>query len=107
MAAISAGTLRNVPRRRLARDLGEEALDEVQPGRTRRGEVEMKAWMGGAPRLNHGMLVRSVVAENEVDGLPARGLPLDQVQEGDELGVGVARLTPLDHVALENVEGSK
>src|SRR5262245_36327987 len=67
----------------------------------------MTARMGGAPRLNQGMLVRPVVVENEVDGLPARRLPIDQVQEGDELGVGVARLTALDHVALANVEGGK
>ena len=69
--------------------------------------MALKARVGGAPRLDHGMLVRPVVIENEVDGLPARRLPIDQVQEGDELGVSVARLTPLNDMALENVEAAK
>ena len=35
---------------------------------------------------------------------PARGVPIDRRQEREEFRVGVARLTPLDHVPLEDVQ---
>ena len=38
----------------LARNLGEEALDEIEPGGTGRGEVEMKPRVLGEPRLHRG-----------------------------------------------------
>jgi hypothetical protein len=38
MAAIKGRHAANVPRRRRLRDLGEEALDEIQPGDAGRGE---------------------------------------------------------------------
>jgi hypothetical protein len=39
--------------------------------------------------------------------LPARGLPINRVQEGQEFAVGMARLTPLDDVALEDIQRGK
>lgn len=51
----------------LHRSLGEEALDEVEPLRAGRRQVEMEAWMLREPGLHHGRLVRSVVVEHEVD----------------------------------------
>ena len=40
----------------LARDLGEEALDEIQPGCAGRREVQLEAWMLVQPRLTSGVL---------------------------------------------------
>jgi hypothetical protein len=91
----------------LAGDLSEEALDEIQPGGSGRGEVEMKARVFREPRLDQGMLVGAVVVQNEMDVLPARGLPINRVQECQEFAVGVARLTPLDDVALEDIQRGK
>src|SRR5262249_28654782 len=93
------------PAQALAGDLGEEALDEIQPGSASRGEVEMKARVRGEPCLHRRMLVGAVVIENEMDILAPRGLPIDSVQEYQELGV--ARLTALDDVAFENIQGRK
>ena len=48
-------------------DLGEDALDEVEPGCTGRREVQLDARVLGEPRLHLGRLVRSVVVEHEMD----------------------------------------
>src|SRR5438093_12508566 len=48
---------KGAPAQALARNLGEEALDEIQPGRPGRGEVEMKPRVVREPRLHRGMLV--------------------------------------------------
>src|SRR5216683_2342864 len=60
-----------------ARDLGEEALDEVQPRGPGRGEVEVKPRMLGDPRLHGRMLVGAVVVQDQMDVPPAGGLPID------------------------------
>src|SRR5258707_8642604 len=91
----------------LAGELGEEALDEIQPGGASRGEVKMKSRVLREPRLHRGMLVGAVVVENEMEVVTARGLPIDRVQERDEFGVGVARLTPLDDMPFEDIQGRK
>jgi hypothetical protein len=49
-----------------ARDLGEEALDEIQPGGSGRGEVEMNPRVLREPRLHGGMLVRAVTSRRLV-----------------------------------------
>src|SRR5260221_381035 len=51
----------------LGGDLGEEALDEIEPGCARRREVQLEAPMLGEPRLHLGRLVRPVVVEHQVD----------------------------------------
>src|SRR5439155_19864069 len=80
-------------------------LDEIQRGRAGRGEVEMKPRVVREPRLHRGMFVRAVVVENEMDVLAAGRLPIDRVQERDELSVRVVRLTPLDDMPLKDIEG--
>ena len=42
-----------------------------------------------------------------MDVPPAGRLPIDLVQEGKELGVGVARLAALDHMPLEDIQRRK
>src|SRR5262249_57373906 len=50
-----------------ARDLGEEAFDEIQPGGPRGSEVEVKPRVIDHPRLHRRMLVGAVVVQNEMD----------------------------------------
>src|SRR5215470_287991 len=57
------------------RDLGKEALDQVQPRGAGRGEVEVKPGMLAHPRLHRGMLMRAVVVQDQMDGPLASGLP--------------------------------
>jgi peptide/nickel transport system permease protein len=98
---------KGAPAETLAGDLGEEALEEIQPGRSGRGEMEMNPRVRQEPGLHRRMLVGAVVVENEMEVLAARGLPIDDVQERNEFGVGVARLTPLDYVPLEDIQRRK
>jgi hypothetical protein len=62
------------PAEALACDLGEEALDEVQPGGAGWREVEMKSRVLRESGLDHRMLVRAVVVENQMDCLATRVL---------------------------------
>ena len=69
------------------RDLGEEALDEVEPGCTRGCEVQLEAPMLGEPGLH--LLLHA---------------PLDPLQEADELLGTMARLAFADDEASLDVE---
>src|SRR5262245_31011384 len=100
----SRHTAERAPSQTLAGDLGEEAFDEIQPGRPRRCEMKVEPRMLREPGLHRRMLVRPIVIENEMNVAPPRGLSIDRVQEGQKLGVSVARLTALDHVALEDIQ---
>ena len=91
----------------LAGDLGEEAFDEIQPRRPGRREVKMKPRVLREPRLDRRMFMSAIVIENEMDVAPTRGLPINGVQEHNELGVGVARLTALDHMPFEDIQRGK
>ena len=68
--------------------LGEErepALDEIEPRRAGRREVQMEARALGQPAPDHRRLVRAVVVEDEVD-VEVRGhVRLDRVEELAEL----------------------
>lgn len=50
----------------LLREFGELRLPQVQPGRTRRCEVQVEAGMCQQPLLDGGCLVGDVVVENQV-----------------------------------------
>lgn len=54
-----------------------EALDHVEPRGARRGEVQMKAWMLGKPRLDLGMLVRGIVIQDQMQVAIRRGLLIE------------------------------
>src|SRR5271166_2428470 len=69
---------------------GEEALDRVEPRTRGRREVQAKAFVPVEPRTNLGMLVRSIVVENDVNGFLGWDLRLDGVEEADEFLMAVA-----------------
>ena len=62
-------------------ELGEEALDGIEPGCRGRGVVEDEARMALEPGADLGMLVRGVVVEDDVDVLlPWLGMPVTTVR---------------------------
>jgi hypothetical protein len=85
-------------------ELGEKALDGVEPGGRGRGVVEDEARMAPEPGTDLGMLVRGIVVQDDVDDLANRHLGLDGVEEADELLMPVPLHTAADDLALEHVE---
>ena len=86
------------------REFGEEALDGIEPRARGRREVEGPAWMAGEPGADLVLLVRSVVVEDDVDGLVRRHLALDAVEEADELLMAVALHVLCDDRTVQHVE---
>ena len=88
-------------------ELGEEALDSVQPrGRSRR-EVEGEARVTPEPLDHLGMLVGGVVVQDYMDQLARRNLALDGVEEANELLVPMTLHAASDHAARRHVQGGK
>lgn len=88
----------------LGRDVPEEALDHVEPGRAGRREMHVEARMATQPLLHSGVLVRPVVVGDHVDlegrravarCAHAEDLTRQRVQCGEERG----RAVPLVVVA--------
>ena len=91
----------------LHRDLGEEALDEVEPRSASRREVEMEARMFREPGLHLGRLVRSVVIEHEMDVEWRSHAAVDPTQEADELLRAMPGLALADYAAGARIEGGE
>lgn len=87
------------------RQLGEEALDGVEPGAGSRREVEGEAFVAGEPLAHPGMLVGGVIVEDHMYDLAGGNLRLDGVEEADELLMPMALHVAADHRAIEDVEG--
>src|SRR5512132_2297483 len=85
-------------------ELGEEALDGVEPGAGGRREVEDEARVALQPRLDLRVFVRGVVVEDDVHDLADRHGGLGAVQKPDELLMAVALHAAADDLALEYVE---
>jgi hypothetical protein len=66
-------------------ELGEEALDGIEPGAGSRGEVEDEARMAGESGLDLRMLVGGVVVDDDMDDLAGGDLGFDGVEKADEL----------------------
>ncbi len=84
--------------------LGEEALDSIEPGRRSWREVEGPAGMAGEPLADLFMFMRAVVIEDDVDHLAGGDVTFDDVQEAKELLVAMAFHIAADHGAVEHVE---
>ncbi len=85
-------------------ELGEEALDGVEPGAGSRRKMEAPARMSAKPRPNFRVLVGGVVVEDDVNELSGRNLGLDGVQEADKLLMAMALHIAADDGSVEDVE---
>jgi hypothetical protein len=65
--------------------LGEEALDGIQPRARCRHEVEREALVPVEPCAHLGVLVNGVVVEDDMDEFAGRDVGLDGIEEADEL----------------------
>jgi len=89
------------------RQLGEKALDGIQPGGRSQRELEVEPWMALQPRLVLSMYVGRVVVGDEMDIPIFWGLAIDLIKDADEFLVPVALYTLADDFACQYVQGRK
>jgi hypothetical protein len=87
----------------LGGQLAEPALDQVEPGRARRGEVEMEARVSGRGEPHHDVCVgvRPVVVDDEMEVQLGRVAPVEPTQVGEELLVQMSGVALADDRAFE------
>ena len=75
-----------------AGELGEEALDQVEPGAVlgREGELEAPAWSGGEPGSGFSRDVCGMIIEDQLDRGAARISGIEKSEEFYELAAAVA-----------------
>jgi hypothetical protein len=74
---------------RLLRDEREPPLYLLQPAGIGRGEMRMEPGVASKPRLNLGMLVRTMVVHHQVRIEPGGNVGFDLLQESKELSVSM------------------
>lgn len=85
-------------------NLTEEALDLIEPARTRRREVQNKAGMAREPALDLRLLVSRVVVEHEMNGQVGRNVGIDPAKESQELLMPVTSMAGTDDFSRRNIE---
>src|SRR5680860_258418 len=75
----------------LVGQVAEPSLDEVEPGTGRGREVQTEARVLGQPALDVGVLVGGVVVQDQMNVQALGGLPVDGLEELQELLVAVSR----------------
>jgi len=85
----------------------EPSFDHVQPGRTRRREMEMKTRVFGQPLFDDRVGMRSVIIQDQMKITAAGSRPIDHLKELQELLVAMARIAGSDNRAIQHVQGGK
>ena len=85
-------------------DLGEEALDHVEPGSRGRREVKVETRMGLEPALHGRGFMGGVVVNHEMKVETLWGLLIDQLEKAQELAMPMARQAGPDDLAVQHVE---
>ena len=85
--------------------LAEPGFDGVEPGRAGRGEMQVKAGMGGQKVPNRFGRMRAGVVDDQVQGQRRRRGAVDLREELAELGSAMAPGDAAEHLAGRNVEG--
>ena len=88
----------------LASDLGEEALNQIEPGRRCRDEVQLEARMALEPALYSRRLVRGVVVGDQVEVEIGEGFSVDLLQKLEEFPGAMARHAFADDLVCRHIE---
>ena len=88
-------------------DVGEEALDLIDPRAGGRGEVNMPSRPRAEPLSDRLGLVGGVVVHHEVDVEAARDIAFDLAQEAQELASAMTGIAAPDDLAGGGVESSE
>src|SRR5262245_38460256 len=88
----------------LLRDLGKEALHQIEPRSAGRREVQMETAMLAEPTLHRLRFVRPVVVEHKMDVEVGLHAPIDALEEADELFGAMPRMALADDEAPLHIE---
>ena len=91
----------------LARDLGEEPLDEIEPRAGCWREVELETLVSGEPALHLLCLVCGVIVDDEMQIETGRRLAIDLPEERQEFVRPVARQAFADDLAVATSSAAK
>lgn len=95
------------PANALVGEFAEPPFHQIQPRTRRWGKVERAPWMPTEPGFYPGMLVGSIVVNDEMQVDLRRGLGVDRFEETDEFLMPMSRHAIADHLAIEHAEGRK
>jgi len=89
--------------------LGEEALDEIEPGamRGREGELEPASRSSGEPSFGFSRDVRGMIVQNQLDGGAAGIGGIKEFEEFDKLSAAVAISDQSMNLAGEQINASQ
>src|ERR1700730_15807032 len=107
IAALSSAMSWKTPRLIRCRVIGEEPLDEVEPGAGRRREVQDEAFASCQPAFHGRCFVGGVVVEDQMQIEMGGGLAINFFEEGQELVCSMAGQTFADDFAGRDVERGK
>lgn len=88
-------------------DLAKPAFDQVQPRTRGRDEMEMEAQMPPEPGFHPGVLVGSIIVDDQMQVHLRRRLAVDLFEEPDEFLVAVSRHTVPDDFPIEHTQGGE
>ena len=108
MSATKVLTLSKLPSRITSwGQVREEALDQVEPRRAGRREVQVEPRALRQPRPHAVVLVGTVVVNDEMQVHPRRGLPVDLLEKPEPFDMRVLGLGPRDEFAVQVVQGGE
>lgn len=91
----------------LLAEFAKPALDQIQPGAGRRGEVQMKTRMPLEPGFHAGMFMRAIIIHDQMEVEFGRSFAIDFLKESDEFLVPMAGHAVTDHLAVKHAQGGK
>jgi len=87
--------------------LCEKPFDQVQPGRARRGEVNMEAWVSLEPPPHLKMFVCGVVVDDQMKIEFGRHLLMQQSKKFQPLLMAMSGHALANHLSAEHLNGSE
>src|SRR6516165_9177022 len=88
-------------------DVGEEALDQIDPGVGGRSEVNLPSRPRAEPFSDRGRLVGGVIVHDQVDVEIGRNITFDFAQEAEELAPAMTRIATADDFTGGRVESGE
>ena len=86
---------------------GEPAFDHVQPGRTRRREVQMETRVCGEPLFDDRVGMCPIVIQDQMKFTATGSRPIDRLKELQELFMAMARIAGSNNRPIQHIQGGE